>query len=132
MEELLRLLVLADRFGMRGAMAGCARAFVPLLQGYDEALAYFEGVPESLPLQTEPLHVATKAAGDALAKALGPVEKLWEPGALGEKHEENDLWESYKLDPRSTALPISGIEAVLRSDELQLKSENYAFSLALW
>ena len=75
-KEELRLLVMADRFGMRGAVEGCAAALVPLFRGYDDALAYFEGVPELLPLQKAPLHVATKAAGDALAVALGPVEKL--------------------------------------------------------
>lgn len=45
---------------------------------------------------------------------------------------ENDWGNAWLLDEQITALPIGGIEALLRSEELQLMSENYAFTLALW
>jgi hypothetical protein len=126
-EELLRLLLLANGYDMVLCMEECAEALCPF-DGYDEALAFLRAVPDML-LQTKPLHAARKAAGDALAKALGPVEKLWRPG---EVHNHNDWLDSYVLDERVTALPIGGIEALLRSEELQLKSENYTASLAMW
>jgi hypothetical protein len=44
-----------------------------------------------------------------------------------------DHWEkTWVLDARVKALPFHVMEAVLRSDALQLTSENVAFSLALW
>jgi hypothetical protein len=127
-EELLRLLVLANGYEMVWCMEECVQALQPF-DGYDEALAFFGHVPDSL-LWTEHLHAATKAAGDALAKALGPVEELWQ---AAEAYDDSVDWMvCYVLDERVTALPIGAIEAVLRSEELQLKSENYSFSLALW
>jgi hypothetical protein len=127
-EELVPLFVLGDRYGMRGFMQECIDVFVPF-EGYEDALVYLRGAPDSL-LWTEQLYTVTKAAGDALAKALGPVEELWQ---AAEAYDDSVDWMvCYVLDERVTALPIGAIEALLRSEELQLKSENYSFSLALW
>ncbi len=38
----------------------------------------------------------------------------------------------YVLDERVVNLPLPAMEALLRSEKLQLKSENVTFSLALW
>ena len=91
-------------------------------EGYDDALAYFLHVPDAL-LHMKPLQAATKAAGDVMVALLGPMEKLWRPGS-GRKWKKQ-----YLLDERVVALPIGGIEALLRSEQLQLKSENYAYTL---
>ena len=111
--------------GRGGGLRGGARA---PFRCYDDALAYFQHVPELLPLQKAPLHVATKAAGDALAVALGPVEKLWRAADACSGYWIKD----FVLDERVAALPIGKIEALLRSEELQLRSENCCFTLAHW
>lgn len=108
--ELLRLLVLADGYKMVWCMEECARALLPFA-GYGDALAYFLHVPDSL-LQMKPLQVATKAAGDALAAPLRPVEALWRPGS-GQAFNGR-----YPLDELVVALLIGGIEALLRSEQL--------------
>ncbi len=79
-EELLRLLVLANGYEMLWCLEECAQALMPF-DGYDEALAFFRAVPDSL-LWTEALREATEAAGCALSEALGPVETLWRPGRV--------------------------------------------------
>ena len=108
-------------------MEECARALL-LFDGYEEALAFFQSVPDSM-LYTEPLRSTTEAAGDVLVAALGPVEELWWPRY---SYKADSLFETYELKKVVIDVPIGGIEAVLRSEELQHKSENYAFSLALW
>ena len=125
-EELVRLLVVANGYEMVWCVEECARALAPF-EGFDDAVTYFQCVPDSL-LYTEPLRLTTRAAGDALAVALGPAEQLWRPADTYSEFRVED----YLLDERVAALPIGGIEALLRSEELQLKSENITFSLALW
>ncbi len=125
-EELLRLLVLANRYSMHGFMEECVDALMPF-DGYDGALAFFRAVFDSL-LWTEALHEATEAAGCALAEALGPVETLWRPNGVY----RTDVGRSYVLDERVVNLPLPAMEALLRSEKLQLKSENVTFVLALW
>jgi hypothetical protein len=125
-EELLRLLVLGNGYEMVWCVEECAQGLQPFA-GYDDALAYFRLVPDSL-LQTERLRSVTMAAGDALAVALGPVEELLRPSGMNAPS-----WrELYLLDERVKALPVGGMEALLRSEKLQLKSENCTFSLARW
>ena len=46
--------------------------------------------------------------------------------------EAAELQRKYILDERVAALPLTAMEAVLRSPELRLKSENYTFTLAYW
>jgi hypothetical protein len=94
-EELLRLLVLADRYSMHGFMEECVDALMPF-DGFDGALAFFRAVLDSL-LWTEALREATEAAGDALAEALGPVETLWRPGGV---YYRTDVGWSHVLDER--------------------------------
>jgi hypothetical protein len=94
--ELLRLLLLANGYEMVWCVEECAQALLPF-DGYDDARAYFQCVPDSL-LYTEPLRSATMAAGDALASALGPVEQLWRPA---DTH-SGRLIEDYVMDDRIT------------------------------
>jgi hypothetical protein len=125
-EDLTRLLVLANGYEMLSCVQECAQALRPF-DTCDKALAFFRLVPDSL-LHMKPLSLVTKEAGDALAMALGPVEALWLPGDAETKRYST----SYVLNPQVVTLPLPAIEAALRSEKLQLKSENYAFSLALW
>jgi hypothetical protein len=124
-EELMRLLVMANGYGMAWCVEECAQALLPF-NGYEEAAAYFNTVPEVL-LEDARLRATTQAAGDALAAGLGRVEQLWGPGLPCQE------WKlTWPLDAKVTTLPLPAVETLLRSEQLQLKSENYAFSLALW
>ena len=126
-EELVRLLVVANGYEMMWCVEDCAWALEERFEGYDDALAYFHSVPDSI-LNTKAVSVATKAAGSALAWELGPVEQLWRAAEMC-----SDLWSAdFQLDEHVISLPIGGIEALLRSKALLLKSENITFSLALW
>jgi len=125
-EELLRLLVLADRYSMHGFMEECVDALMPF-DGFDGALAFFRAVLDSL-LWTEALREATEAADCTLAETLGPVETLWRPNGVY----RTDVGLSHVFDESIVNLPVGAMEALLRSEKLQLKSENFTFSLALW
>jgi hypothetical protein len=127
-EELLRLLVLANGYEMLLCVEECAQALQPFCS-YDEALAYFNLVPQGL-VDCPRLLSTTEAAANALAEALGPVEELWRPSAG--KYDPDHWAASWLLDEKVASLPLPVFEALLRSEKLQLKSENYAFSLALW
>ena len=93
-------------------------------------MAYFRTVPEGLMEQAH-MHAATQEAGNAVGVELGPVESLWKPGPV-HKYGEWNLGVNNELNKDVVELPLLAIEAVLRSEELLLKPENYAFFLALW
>jgi hypothetical protein len=129
--ELLRLLVLANGYEMVLCVEECVEA-LRSFDGYDDALAYFRAVPDSL-LHIEPLRAVTQEAADTLVEALGPVEALWQSaGAVTSVYRGFEFEVEFILDERVKALPIDAIEGVLRSEKLQLMSENSAFSLAYW
>jgi hypothetical protein len=125
-EELMRVMVLGDRFKFKWCVEECAQALLPF-NGYEEAAAYFNTVPGVL-LGEARLQATTQAAGDALVAGLGRVEELWRPGMV----DSIFMRETWPLDAKVTTLPLPAVETLLRSEQLQLKSENYAFSLAMW
>jgi hypothetical protein len=127
-EELLRLLLLANRFSMLSCVKECAQAL--RFGTYDEALAFVRAVPEELMEDPRLLGVAIQKAGDVVAAALGSVERLWRPA---EVYNPGVSWRrNWLLDERVKTLPFNVMKAVLRSERLQLKSENYSLSLAMW
>lgn len=115
--DLPRLLLLADRFQMHGAVQEFALAAAPF-SGYDEALAFLCALPKPL-LQRYEVKEAVRAAAAVVARALGPVEALWQAGP-----------ERLELDARVVSLSLPVVKAVLRSRALEVKSENFGFMLA--
>lgn len=115
--ELMRLLVLADRFQMHGAVGEFASAMK--FVGYDDARAYLSMVPEPL-YQRKELWAITNNAIYELTVVLGLVEDWWQPGP-----------EELGLDQRVAVLPLWVMDRLLRDDCLLIRSENSTFSLAL-
>jgi len=112
---------------MEWCLEECSAALRPI-GSYTMAMAYFRTLPEGL-MEDKRMHATTQEAGDAVAMELGPVETLWRPG---EVYVADDWGATWLLKEDVKALPLPAMEAVLRSEKLQLKSENYAFTLALW
>lgn len=123
-------MLVADRYEIMWCVEECTRALRSPDNSYDQAVAYFLDFglahPGDMPAPVMPI---TVEAGGIIASAYSPVDKLWRPGAAYDPLR----WEaSYLLDDRIKALPLAAMEAVLQSEHFHLKSENYAFSLALW
>jgi hypothetical protein len=105
---------------------------VKVVKGLSKCIEKLVEEEEDLDMTKEEIKEAQKEmkqAGNALAKALGQVCKLFEPGDVVDYSDEGAFFQRVPLKEHVLDLPPSVMAVLLQSDDLQIQTENETFTL---